>query len=1023
MNIVNYAAVRVALIAYILIKGIISAVWSISRVVSRGEFVRASTSSKYCKVREVSSDFAHIEDDYKILISDYETEDRKTYDRPLAIRIQDPDKDVREASGTRDVLPEKVVPTHYKIEITPGIEDGKGNHIFYGLVDINIYVKESTDIIHTNAKELVIESIGLVPIAIGYATIEVKEWSLSAKEDRLKIVLPNAVEAGSKWVLRIKYSGIHNDNMAGFYRVAVYHTGKKEYMFSTQFESRDCCRAVPCWDEPAIKCTFDVKLKVPKDMVALSNTDIISDTIMVSEEHQVTRIIEYATTPRMSTYLLAFIIGKLAYVEGYTELRSLPGGEIAKKVRCRVYATPNHVDKCDFALKTTIKVLEYYENYFDTPYPLNKLDQVAVADFSAGAMENWGLITYRENALIYDLSKSSSRNKIRIVETISHELAHQWFGNLVTMEWWNDLWLNEGFATFAAVYAVDNIFPEWKVLTNFITENLSSALSMDSLASTHPVSVPVNNISEINQIFDKISYSKGASIINMVYEYLEPSNFREGLRDYIKSHKYGNTKSEDIWKALDTYSNSNLSFNMKTWVEQPGYPLVTVEEASYDEIGKRVTLTLSQERFYAAGSPPLHSSNETIWWIPLSIIIRKNRKYRRISYQFNTKRTLITFPLEDDIQSYWKINSKSMGVYRVLLPEKEMERICAVLKNDISAMGTDDKVGFLLDSYAVARSGKGNFKSVLDLISALKSDTSLFVISSMAMILNSLTNNLYMASKSTIDALKKFTRAIFSDSMKSLGYDYPSNESTLNSLKRSVLLNVLSNADDEDVIKELKRRFKKYLKGDHKALHSDAREITFRTVLRRSSDPEKDLKDIIDIYKAADTPDQSLQALSALGAVNSSDLVRDLIHKYFFDKDFIRPQDIMYLVNSVSSKNSDTKYANTILWNFISGNWGKIYELYSSSPSILGSVFTVVMDNQVGYDVITTVTEWINGKDLQDRSEFKKLYAKRREELNTINRDIEQSLEDIEIRTRWVQRGVSYIEKWLQEKKYLLVYD
>src|SRR3989344_3967776 len=292
-------------------------------------------------------------------------------------------------------------------------------------------------------------------------------------------------------------------------------------MATTQFESTDARRAFPCVDEPAAKAVFDVTLMVPDHCTAISNT-IPTE---VQEHESGYKIMRFAPTPKMSTYLLAFIVGEFEYVEGKTK----------EAVLVRVFTTPGKKKQAHFALEVTIKTLSFFNEYFAIPYPLPVLDLIAIPDFSSGAMENWGAITYREAALLVDPEHSSAHTKQWVALVIAHELAHQWFGNLVTMKWWTHLWLNEGFASYIEYLAVDHLFPSWQIWDRFVVADLAQALKLDALANTHPIEVPVHHPDEISEIFDAVSYSKGASVIRMLAEYIGEKDFRDGLRHYLRT--------------------------------------------------------------------------------------------------------------------------------------------------------------------------------------------------------------------------------------------------------------------------------------------------------------------------------------------------------------------------------------------------------------------------------------------------------------------------------------------------------
>src|SRR3989338_4959221 len=337
--------------------------------------------------------------------------------------------------------------------------------------------------------------------------------------------------------------------MRGFYRSQFEHEGRTKYIVTTQFESTDARRAFACVDEPSAKAVFDVTLIVPKHFCAISNTYETS----VKEHKSGYQIIEFAPTPKMSTYLLAFIAGEFEHIEAKTK----------EGITVRVFATPGKIHQAKFALDVSVKTLSYFSDYFKVPYPLPVLDLIAIPDFPSGAMENWGAVTYRESAILVDSDHSSLQNKQWVALVIAHELAHQWFGNIVTMEWWTHLWLNEGFATYIEYLAVDKLFPKWDIWTQFSTNDLGRALHLDALLNTHPIEIPVHHPDEIGEIFDEVSYAKGASVIRMLASYLGEKDFRAGLHHYLKKHSYKNTETLHLWQAFEKVSGKPVAKMMR----------------------------------------------------------------------------------------------------------------------------------------------------------------------------------------------------------------------------------------------------------------------------------------------------------------------------------------------------------------------------------------------------------------------------------------------------------------------------
>ena len=528
--------------------------------------------------------------------------------------------------------------------------------------------------------------------------------------------------------------------MAGFYRSKYVVDGKEKFMACTQFEATDARRAFPCWDEPALKATFNVYLTIPSNLKALSNMPIVAEKKIDEETVEV----QFGTTPIMSTYLLAMVVGEFDYLEDKTK----------EGVIVRVYTPLGKVDQGKFALDVATKSLSFYTEYFGIPYPLEKSDMIAIADFASGAMENWGLITYRETALLIEEGKSGILNKRRVAYVVAHELAHQWFGNLVTMEWWKELWLNEGFATWVGNLAVDKFFPTWDIWTQFTTGYIGSAQAADSLLSTHPIEVEVYNSEEIDEIFDSISYNKGASIIKMVADYLGEEAFKKGLNIYLNRHQYANAVTTDLWNALSEASGKNVNEFMRNWTTRPGFPVVTIETVG----DSPTTLKLTQERFLTSGED-VPVEEQSTWWCSISFISSKrpNAPYEVI---LSEKQATVTLPDDFvDNDSWIKANSNQSGFFRVLYDPKLLDKIVSAIKNQ-EIKSSVDKIGLLSDALALARAGKIKTSLVLKLINSFTSESDYSVLEQLASVLGSVAY-VWTDDKEVTTAIKQFRKTLF----------------------------------------------------------------------------------------------------------------------------------------------------------------------------------------------------------------------------------------------------------------------
>ena len=437
-------------------------------------------------------------------------------------------------------LPATARPTLYDLQLTPNLE----SFTFEGVLAVTVQILEATDCLVMHGLNLSIDQASVKWVASLKGGTEYNEThatriGVSKDEQRIMIHFPSDVlTKGENGILHIKWTAALNDNLCGFYRSAykVSTTDKAsgktitttKYMATTQFEATDARRAFPCWDEPELKARFNVTLIVPADRDAISNMPVVERLTIGKNLVK----IRFDSTPIMSTYLLAFVVGEFDYIATTT----------ANRVNTRVYVPRGKTALAEHALAVASKALSFYEKEFAIPYPLPKSDLLAIPDFAAGAMENWGCVTYRETRLLVDKKASSLAAITRTTRTVCHELAHMWFGNLVTMKWWTHLWLNEGFARFMEFKAVHHIFPQWHIWLQFAYSVHGAALGLDALATTHPIEVNVSHPDEINQIFDTISYAKGASVIRMLHEYLGAEVFMRGIQKYLKDHAYANAQ-------------------------------------------------------------------------------------------------------------------------------------------------------------------------------------------------------------------------------------------------------------------------------------------------------------------------------------------------------------------------------------------------------------------------------------------------------------------------------------------------
>ncbi|KAI9209573.1 peptidase family M1-domain-containing protein [Polychytrium aggregatum] len=898
------------------------------------------------------------------------------------------------ASAKREVLPGNVTPVHYAINITPNLG---GDFVFAGSVAIKVKVNEATTSIVTNANELDVKT---AKVTVDGVSQEATSITYEKELERVTFTFADALAAGSEATLELAFTGVHNDKLAGFYRSAYTGAdGSKKHLVVTQFEATDARRCFPCWDEPNVKATFDVILNVDLALVALSNMNVIEEKHIQVDGREL-KAVHFATTPIVSTYLVAFAVGDFEFIET-TSYPKKPEG--AKPITVRVYTLPGEVERGRFALGVAARTLEYFSEYFNAPYPLPKMDMIAIPDFGAGAMENWGLVTYRTVALLFDEKNSSVRAKQQIAYVVGHELAHQWFGNLVTMDWWSDLWLNEGFATFVGWMAVDNLFPEWDVWTQFLGD-FTAAQNLDGLRSSHPIEVEVQKAHEINQIFDAISYLKGGSVIRMISSYLGKETFMNGVRSYLQEFKFRNASTVDLWRHLGLASGKDVEGLMYVWTRKIGFPIVTVESEVFDAEKNELTITLRQNRFLSSGDVK-DEEDETLWTIPLLII--SHLSSHPSDHILTDRHTTVTIPYTQAEGSWWKLNSGSTGFYRTSFQESQIKALAHAISTNINAFSTTDRVGVVNDAFALAKAGYASTTVALEVLTGYDAEQNFVVLDEIHTHLAGLRNAFYLQPEDVVDGLKALQRSIFSRKAAQVGLDYPASEDHLDTMKRSLVVGAAARADDAVVIADLKERFARFIAGDESALHPNLRGTAYAVVLSNSTQPEADLEAILNIYKTAPAQDQRLVALGAIGHVPKFELV-DRVLELTLDQNLVRSQDLHYPIISLCS-GPLKKQVLPYVWDWIVKNWTTLHERLSATMSLMGHVLAAPVGAQIGDEVVKRVEDWASGAGLPEEER-----SLRVEQVKAASMKLNQTLEHVRSKTKWVERDAESVTAWVK---------
>jgi len=854
------------------------------------------------------------------------------------------------------VLPETARPSKYRIKLQPDLK----NFTFDGEQSVDLLILEATSTIVLNSIDLEISNTTL---HANGTTLTSKSVTIDKDAETATLDFGETIQPGDAR-LEMVFTGELNDKLMGFYRSEyTSQDGETRYLATTQFEPTDARRAFPCWDEPAKKATFEVTLVFSDEYQAVSNTPVVEE----GAPGPGLKSVRFAETPIMSTYLLVFIVGNLTFIEE----RAAGGTTVG------VWTTPGKEDQASFALDTSVKLLSYFNEYFGIPYPLPKLDHIAIPDFAAGAMENWGAVTYRETALLVDPDNSSAGTRQRVAEVIAHEMAHMWFGDLVTMEWWDDLWLNESFASWMGNKAVDWLFPEWEMWTQFVNMDTNRALSLDGLKNSHPIEQAVKNPAEVSQLFDAISYSKGASVIRMLENFLGEESFRKGLNRYLSSHMYDNARTEDLWSALETESGRPVTAIMDSWVKQMGYPVLQVES---DRTGGQTTLSVTQERFVydrllGDGEPDSDSDNE-VWRVPVSASQGSEESAVTV---MDGRQTQIDVPGSGD--GWVKLNPLQTGFFRVNYSTEDWQRLVPAIES--LELHATDRLGVQNDAYALSRAGLLPVTQFLSLAQAYKNEGDASVWSDLASNLRDIEQ--LISNEAIHPAYQGFAREIFGLAARKIGWEPKSGEGHLGALLRSTVLSQAGSYHDPGVTAQASERFQKYLQ-DRETLAPDLRGVVFALAAQSGG---KDVYDQIwGLEGETDLAEEKIRLLMSLTRFQRPELLNSTLADSLSAK--VRSQDSITLVAGVAANPKGRDLA----WEFVKDNWAEFDRRYGGG----------------GFGLMRLVSICSHFNSQEKADEVDSFFAEH--PAPAAERTIRQALERVRLNIKWLEQNRQELTDW-----------
>ena len=860
-------------------------------------------------------------------------------------------------------LPDTVRPEKYSIELRPNLKAFS----FDGSESIRIQVARPTKTIALNAEGLEVREATVSSSKGG--SRPATSIDFDSKREVLQLNFAESIPSGPA-TLRLSFSGTLNDELAGFYRSRyTMSDGKQGYMAATQFESTDARRAFPCWDEPGAKATFEVSLVVPEGMTAVSNTPPIDKKDLGDG----TRLVRFAETPRMSTYLLAFAVGPLDSIEG----------KARRGTKLGVWALPDRIGHSRWALDEAIRILDYLNDYYGIPYPLEKLDHIALQDFAAGAMENWGAITYRERILLFDPATSSAQTRQTIVEVIAHETAHMWFGDLVTMAWWDDLWLNESFASWMGAKTTGALHPEWKMWTQFLEEDIVRGLALDGLKSSHPIEVPVRDPAEIREIFDDISYSKGASILRMLEQFLGEATFRRGIRDYLKAHAYGNARTEDLWRALTAASRQPVRALMGSWTRQTGFPLLDVQ---VKRTGGSARVGLTQSRFlYSDILGP--SKDRTRWKVPVRIARAGQKKPVSFLMEKKTETRPLGRSRRSSEKDWIKVNAGQSGFYRVNYPSEEWDRLRRAV--EAGELGTEDRSGLQNDAHALMRAGYLPATTLLDLTAAYRGEDDA---TAWRLIAESLHDVETLISDTRyLEKFDAYGRELFRPAGERSGWDPKPGEGHLDALKRSTVLSRLGHHSYRPVLAEAGRRFARYLK-DPATLHPDLRGVVYNLVGQQAD--QATYETLWELQRKAALQEEQVRLLMALSNPRDERLLQETLRRSLTDA--VRSQDAVLVITSVAA--SRPSVGRDLAWSFVKDNWDELYRRYAESGFLIRRLVQIAQEFTTP-EAVKDVERFFRGREAPE-----------------VRRAVQQAIEKIRVNAAWLKSNGKALERWFASR-------
>ncbi|KAJ8733133.1 hypothetical protein PYW08_001431 [Mythimna loreyi] len=872
-------------------------------------------------------------------------------------------------------LPSHVKPEKYFLNITPYIYEG--NFTFDGEVTIFLAVLQETKEVTFHGVELTIHDVKIHEKDDDHLIYIVRMLEDAPRNFHI-LTLGSTLLVGRQYILSIKYTGLLNDNLHGFYRSSYEEKGVKKWIAVTQFQAMDARRAFPCWDEPALKARFTISIARPDNMTSLSNMNIVNKT-----KHETLPDYtwdHYAESLPMSTYLVAFTI---------TDFKNMTNDKFS------VWARSEAVKSAAFALEIGPKILKYLEEYYKIKFPLPKIDMIALPDFKNGAMENWGLLTFREISMLYEEGVSASTDKVHVATVVAHEIAHQWFGNLVTPVWWRDLWLNEGFATYVEYVAVNAVEKSWNITELCVLDIVHNVFQLDALNSSHQLSVEVSASEEADAIFDKISYGKGSALLRMLNHVLKSDVFNAGVTNYLNSKMYGNAEQRDLWSALTSAARKTGDFDadvavvMDSWTLQTGFPVLTVTR-NYENR----TLYFKQERFVLINDT-FEAQKSPIWWIPVSYTTASEKDFEtthpKLWLKGEKSLTVSNITIQPD--EWFIANVQQTGYYRVNYDLQNWKLLIDILKDPsrFQEIHIINRAQMVDDAMNLALTGRLDYRTALDVTSYLAHERSYVPwkagLSALGYIDTMLSKGAHYLEYG------QYVLRLLNDAVKEVGWKVSPNESVITSQYRVDLLASACHFEHPDCLENAVRMYTNWMLAPNpdasNEIHVDLRGIVYCVGVRAGGVREWTFA--WERFRVATAPSERHRLLSVLGCTRSPSLLHRYLEMSLRNDSGIRKQDIVRVFSAVAG----TSIGQPIAFNYIRANWQRL-------RSFVGSLSTINV-------IVKLVTRRLNQQHEYD--ELKRFVT---ESCSDLGRPVQQVLETISSNVQWTDRNYNTIVDWLR---------